>query len=76
MSRSLVFLRVSTEEQARGGISLAAQEERGRAFAASQGGPALVFADSTVGPAKDMERPGLHTLSLPSTLIAYSANLC
>lgn len=62
MSRAALYLRVSTEEQAREGFSLAAQEERLRGFVAAQDWEVHgVFADEGFS-GKNLDRPGLRRL--------------
>jgi len=58
----VAYLRVSTEEQATAGVSLAAQESRIRAYCESQGlALAEVFTDPGVS-GKGLDRPGLSAL--------------
>ncbi len=60
--RAAIYCRVSTEDQAREGVSLAAQEERGRAFCQAQG---WVVADVYVDDGysgKNTDRPALKRL--------------
>lgn len=58
----LAYVRVSTEDQANEGVSLAAQEERVRAYAVATDRPlAEVIVDAGVS-AKTLNRPGLQRL--------------
>lgn len=60
MSRAVCYIRVSTEEQARGGVSLAAQEEKLLAYCQMTGlEPVAVIREEGVSGAKAMaDRPG------------------
>jgi len=60
--RTAVYIRVSTEDQAREGFSIAAQREKLLAYICSQGWElAQVYADEGVS-AKDMNRPALNRM--------------
>lgn len=60
--RAAVYIRVSSQEQANEGVSLAAQEERCRAYAASQGWAiAQVYIDPGYS-GKSLQRPAMHRL--------------
>lgn len=62
MNRAALYVRVSTEEQAKEGFSIAAQREKLTWFAASQGWEIVgVFADEGFS-AKSMNRPALQRL--------------
>lgn len=62
LKRAAVYLRVSTEEQARGGFSLQAQEKSCAAYAASQRWDVVgVYADEGYS-GKDLRRPQLQRL--------------
>lgn len=59
---TVAYLRVSTEEQATAGVSLAAQEERIRAYCVAQGLTlGVVYTDAGVS-GKGLERPALSSL--------------
>jgi DNA invertase Pin-like site-specific DNA recombinase len=60
--KNVAYCRVSTEDQVREGVSLAAQEERLRAFALATGRENLVVIKDEGVSAKSLERPGLARL--------------
>lgn len=57
--KNFLYCRVSTEDQVREGVSLAAQEERLRAFALATGRDGIVIIKDEGVSAKTLERPGL-----------------
>lgn len=60
--RAAIYIRVSTEEQAEDGLSLAAQEARCRARAEADGATScVVFSDPGIS-GKTLDRPGLRAL--------------
>jgi DNA invertase Pin-like site-specific DNA recombinase len=77
LPRVVGYLRVSTEDQAREGHSLAAQEERIRAWARALGAgrPVVVFRDEGISGCR-MDRPGLRaavdSLGRGDALVVYS----
>ncbi len=56
------YVRVSTEEQARNGVSLAAQEERIRAFAVATGRALSDVVIDDGASAKDLKRVGMQRI--------------
>ena len=72
MSTSIAaYCRVSTEDQAREGLSLAAQEDRIRAFCAAQGWTAAeVYVDDGYS-GKNLDRPALRRLILDAGKKAF-----
>ena len=59
--RAIGYIRVSTDEQAETGISLAAQEEKVRAYALAKGWP-LTSIIRDEASAKDLRRPGIQAV--------------
>lgn len=60
--KTAIYVRVSTEEQVREGYSLAAQEERLRAYALSQDWEVIKLYKDEGRSAKDLERPELQKM--------------
>lgn len=60
--KTAIYVRVSTDEQAREGYSLAAQEERLRAYALSQDWEVIKLYKDEGRSAKDLERPELQKM--------------
>lgn len=60
--KTAIYVRVSTEEQAREGYSLAAQEERLKAYALSQDWEVIKIYREDGKSAKDLDRPKLQSM--------------
>jgi site-specific DNA recombinase len=60
--KALGYIRVSTEEQAREGVSLAAQEERVRAYASAKGWELVDIRRDDGHSAKDLRRPAIQLI--------------
>lgn len=60
--KAAIYIRVSTEEQAKEGYSLAAQEERLKAYALSQDWDVVKVYREDGKSAKDLDRPQLQTM--------------
>jgi site-specific DNA recombinase len=58
--RVIIYIRVSTEEQAKEGLSLAAQRARAEAYAAAYGHQVVEVIDDAGVSAKSLRRPGLQ----------------
>lgn len=69
------YLRVSTEEQAREGLSLDAQDQRIRAFAASQGWEVTAVYRDDGYSGKDLRRPEIQRLVSDASLHRYDVVL-
>ena len=73
--RCAIYIRVSTDEQAKEGYSLSAQEERLRALAKSQGWQIYQTYTDDGYSAKDLNRPGLKSLLFDAKLKRFDVLL-
>ena len=73
--RAIGYVRVSTDDQAREGVSLDVQEARIRAYCEAKGWQLVSVVRDEGKSAKDLKRPGLQEI-LGASRSASAASMC